>query len=248
MGADGAATLGTPFGQGTCLQPVKKLQIIADKKFIIGISGPVGVGQRIAGKIGELWDQGKLKGQSWQAMQTMRTGLAEILMPEINYAAQTSKLIGAAAQQAALSQTVLSGPIDKALRLYSFAYTGDPEELVSIPFVAIGSGQHLADPFLAFLRTVFWKDREPNMADGIQATFWSLQHAIRRNTGGVADPKQIMKLYKDDRGNVVIHELEPAELEEAEQAVDAAEEHLSQFDFRKQAAGEPPPIAPPAGE
>jgi hypothetical protein len=51
-----------------------------------------------------------------------------------------------------------------------------------------------------------------------------------------------------DRHDFIVKELEPGELEEAEEAVKAAEEHLSQFDFKKQATGQPPPTAPPAGD
>jgi 20S proteasome alpha/beta subunit len=246
MGADGAATMGTMFGQPTILQSgVRKLQKISDK-LMLGVSGPVGVGQRISGIVGGLWDGNKLSGQaSFKAMQIIREALAPMLMLEIRYATEAAKVIGQqAATSAALTTSILALPIDKQLRLYSFGCTGEPEEATeALPFVAIGSGQNLADPFLAFIRSIFWKERTPNLADGVFATFWALQHAIRRNTGGVTDPKQIMKLYRDDRGNPAVKELERGELEETEQAVNAAEEHLSQFDFGKTKA-EPPPTPP----
>lgn len=242
MGADGAATLGTIFGQGTVMQPVRKLQRLADR-LMIGVSGPVGVGQRISGTIAQLWNSGQLSNiESFQVMQKIRQALGPVLLLEITYASEATKLIGQAAQQFALTQTLLAAPIDGQLRLYCFGCTGDPEEITTnIPFVAIGSGQNLADPFLAFLRTIFWKDSAPNIAEGIFATFWSLRHAIRRNTGGVADPIQIMTLRAVGEDSFAVKELESAELEETEQAVKAAEDHLSQF---KQAKGEPPPSAP----
>lgn len=242
MGADGAATLGTIFGQGTVMQPVRKLQRLADR-LMIGVSGPVGVGQRISGTIAQLWESGQLSNiPSLQVVQRIRQSLGQILILEITYASEASKLIGAAAQQSALTQTLLAAPIEGQVRLYHFGCTGEPEEITdNIPFVTIGSGQNLADPFLAFLRTIFWKDSIPNMAEGIFAIFWSLRHAIRRNTGGVADPIQIMTLQKQGEDSFLVKELESTELEETEQAVKAAEEHLSQF---KHGKGEPPPAAP----
>jgi ATP-dependent protease HslVU (ClpYQ) peptidase subunit len=239
MGADGAATLGTVLGQGTVMQSVKKIEKITGK-FMIGVSGPVGVGQRIIGQIGQLFNSNKLNNvKSFQAMQIIRQELAPILMPEIKHATEAMQLTAGVSRQWALTQTVLAAPIDGQLRLYCFGCTGDPEEMTdNIPFVAIGSGQNLADPFLAFIKTIFWKDSVPNRAEGIFATFWSLHHAIRRNTGGVADPKQIVELYRDSQKNIVVKELEPDELEET---VKAAENHLSQF---KKNEGEPPPTAP----
>jgi len=248
MGADGAATLGTIYGQPTVLQPVKKLQNISGK-LMLGVSGPVGVGQRIVGLVGQMWDEHKFSNvQSFQAMQVIRDKLGPILTQEIRYATEAAKLIGPqAAQSASLTTTVLAVPIAGQAHLYSVGCTGETEECsADIPFVAIGSGQNLADPFLAFLRTVFWKNnRVPNTGDGVFAAFWALKHAIRRNTGGVADPVQIMKLEKDRHNNFLVKELEHGELEEMEEAVKAAEEHLSQFDFKKQVAGSPPPVAPP---
>jgi hypothetical protein len=243
MGADGAATLGTIYGQGTVLQPVKKLQNISDR-LMLGVSGSVGIGQRIAGMMGKMWDERKFASvQSFQAMQAIRETLGPVLIQEIRYATEAAKLIGPqAAQQASVTTAVLALPIGGHTHLYSFGCTGEPEECTDqLPFVTIGSGQNLADPFLAFLRAVFWKNRVPNTGDGVFATFWSLKHAIRRNTGGVADPIQIMKLIKDDHNNFVVKELEPEELEETDQAIKAAEEHLSRFDPR-QAANIPPPV------
>jgi 20S proteasome alpha/beta subunit len=244
MGADGAATLSTIIGQGTVQQPVKKIQKLADK-MMIGVSGSVGLAQRISGVLGQHQTISKLSSaKSFQAMQILRQELAPVLVPELKYAKDAMPVLGNAGVQFAVTQTLLAASIEGRVRLYSFGCTGEPEEMTeALPFVAIGSGQNLGDPFLAFLRSVFWKDTPPSIADGVFATYWSLSHAIRRNTGGVADPKQIMTAQRNKDGQVSIRELEPEELEETDQAVKSAELHLSKFDFRN-AEGEPPPAAP----
>ena len=128
MGADGAATLGTILGQGTVMQPVKKIQTMAGK-FMIGVSGSVGVGQRIAGQIGQLFNSNKLNSvKSFQAMQLIRQDLAPILMPEIKYATEAVQLTGGVSRQWALTQTLLSASVDGQLRLYCFGCTGEPEK------------------------------------------------------------------------------------------------------------------------
>ena len=247
MGADGAATLGTIFGQNTALQPVRKLCNHADK-LIIGTSGPIGIGQRVVGMISQMWDERKFGGEvvSYQAMQLVREKIGPMLALELKYAQEVAKVLGPGiAQQNSVSSAMLAVPVAREVQLYSFGCTGDPEQSTDdLPFMTTGSGQSLADPFLAFLRAVFWKQRRrPTTGDGIFATYWALRHAIRTNTGGVSDPIQMMTLQKDDRGNFHVKELDSAELEETKQAVDAAESHLSGFDF-EQAESSTPPSAP----
>src|ERR1043165_4547618 len=36
----------------------------------------------------------------------------------------------------------------------------------TVPFGSIGGGKPLADPFLGFLRRIFWPDTEPSLAEG----------------------------------------------------------------------------------
>jgi hypothetical protein len=243
VGADGAATLGA-LGQQTVLQPVKKLSIIANSA-IMGVSGAVGLSQRIGGTVNKLWEDRKLRGASFEVMQAIRDGIGPMLRAEITYAVEAAKLIGQGpAYGSAVSLTVLALPVQGVLRLYQFGCTGDPEEATKdLPFVAIGSGQHLADPFLAFLREIFWKQSQPTMPEGIFATVWSLLHAIRRNTGGVSEPIQLMTLSKDGN-NYIAKELDADELKETRQNVAEAEEYLSKYGAQQ---GEPPP-EPPAPE
>jgi len=66
MGADGAATLGA-LGQKTVQQPVRKLSTIANSA-ILGVSGAVGLGQRIGGILNKLWDDKRFRGASFEVM------------------------------------------------------------------------------------------------------------------------------------------------------------------------------------
>jgi 20S proteasome alpha/beta subunit len=243
MGADGAATLGA-LGQHTVLQPVKKLNKIGNS-VILAVSGSVGLGQRIGGLVNQLWVGGQLPPMtSFDAMTRIRQTIGPHLNLEIQYAVEAGKLLGmGVAAQSAVSLSMLAAPIEGTHRLYQFDHTGAPEEATKdLPFVALGSGQNLADPFLAFLREIFWKNSQPNLSEGVFATVWSLTHAIRRNTGGVAEPIQLMTLSKDAQDNYGIKEFDAAELQEHRQAVSEVEQYLTDFK-RKQA--DPPPVPPP---
>jgi len=56
--------------------------------------------------------------------------------------------------------------------LFQFNEVGAPEEVAEIPFVAFGSGQPIADPFLGFLNRVLWTGRKPTVAEGRLAAIW----------------------------------------------------------------------------
>lgn len=245
MGADGAATLGS-LGQQTIRQPVRKLASI-DKKIIVGVSGHVGLGQRITGAIEELWNGNKLGGgqKSYQVMTVIRGAIGPHIVSEMQHASEVARLLGQGiASQSAISFSVVALRVDEELRLYQFGCAGEPEEATdSLPFVSVGSGQARADPFLALIRQVFWRNGLPTLSQGIFATVWSLVHAIRTAPGGVAEPIQLMTLTQDGKRNPIVEELDDSELEEHRQAVNEAEDYISKFTI----GPFPPSIpAPPA--
>ncbi len=243
MGADGAATFGS-LGQQTIRQETKKLDII-ENRVIVGTSGPIGLGQRIKSEIQALWTDGRqnLGAQKpAEAMRIVREALwQKHLNLEMQVAQVTAGVIGQQlALQSALSQTVVCLPLNGVSRLIQFDHQGAPEEAMdTLPFVAIGSGQSIADPFLAFLRRLFWCDCLPTLNDGIFSTLWTLEHAIKTNPGGVSDPKQIIVLEKAQNyspRNPTNQMWKPRELQEEEflehmEAIKAHEEHL--IDFHK---------------
>jgi|ERR1039458_8309027 hypothetical protein len=228
VGADGAATLGS-LGQMTVRQPVRKLECL--DSLILGVSGPVGLGQLFSFSVKQLWENKKLSNkQPFEAMAIIRDALAKQLVPEFHAAAEARKALGDQLPlQSVLSSTIVALPVAKVPCLFQFNHQAAPEAATdSLPFVAIGSGQSLADPFLAFLRRIFWPAQSPTLADGVLATYWTLQHAIQSTPGGVAEPMQIMVLEKV-HNDWCARELGNAELSEHSQAVSAAEEALRNF-------------------
>jgi len=234
MGADGAATLGA-MGQRTILQPMHKLEILSNK-VIFSTSGPVGLGQRFKGEIQKAWDSKRDDGKktfseikSFEAMTILRAAMWKHAEMELRVATVAQGAIGPTARESAISQTIIAMPISKKPCLFHFDQQCSPEEVTEdLPFVSIGSGQSIADPFLAFLRRIFWEDKVPSVADGILVALWTLRHTIAINPGGVAEPIQIVILENKD-GNWQARELLKAELQEHSQAIDAAENSLRGF-------------------
>lgn len=239
MAADGAATLGS-MGQSTALQPTKKLSIIKDK-IIVGVSGPVGLGQMLKGKMESIWDNGLLSGKKChEAMSVISQGFREYIMPELQVAQVARNTIGNAGLTSALSSTVVALPVSGELCLLQFDQQGAPEQTTEeLPFVSIGSGQSIADPFLGLLRRISWSDHQPTLNEGLFAAIWTLDHAIKVNPGGVAEPMQIMIMQQED-SKTTIKELSEAELSEHREAVRSAEKVMadSLTNFKKSISGE----------
>ena len=235
LGADGAATLGV-MGQTTVRQAAKKLSILHDS-VALGVSGPVGLAQRICGEVGNLWESKSLSGKKpFEAMTIVREALWKHVEPELKAAQQAMNVIGpGAAAESALCATVIALPVSKIPCLFQFNQQCYPEEATDdLPFVAIGSGQKIADPFLAFLRRIFWRSVLPTLGEGTFAVLWTLKHAIQTTPGGISDPTQVIVLRKtSDKWQA--RELLELEKQEHEQAITEAERSLVQFrdGFRK---------------
>lgn len=236
LAADGAATLGPPGTAGTARQPVRKLSII-DGSVVIGTSGYVGLAQRLSDEMRLVWQEKLISGKSpGNVMALLRTRFFEKhIGPELHAAGVASRVIGNTAQSSALSSTVLALPISQKPELLQFDQQGAPEMATKdVPFVAIGSGQAIADPFLAFLRRVLWRHRGnaadplPPLGDGITGALWTLQHAIATNPGGVSDPIQMVILRRDRRGKVAARELTDPELGEHRQAINELESTIGE--------------------
>jgi hypothetical protein len=245
LAADGAATLGA-LGHTTVRQETKKLEILEDC-IVVGTSGPVGLGQRIRGEIRALWNKKSLSGvEPYQAMAIMRAALWQHVQPELQAAAVAQQVVGGnVAAQSAICSSVVALPIGKTPCLFQFDQQCAPEEATGkLLFVSTGSGQQIADPFLAFVRRIFWHDRIPTVEEGVFAALWTLNHAIVTNPGGISEPVQMIVL--DASPKCKARELQKEELQEHEEAISYAEECLAKFreSFHNKEgdASQPPPV------
>jgi len=147
-----------------------------------------------------------------------------------------------ASPRAALSGTVVAMSVTRQPQLFRFDQQASPEfATTDLPFVSVGSAITTADPFLAFIRRLFWPAGLPTLADGIFGALWTLQHAIQTSPGGVAEPVQVVLL----QGSVA-RELDDVELQEQRRAIEAAEQRCANVraSFSADAATSPPPKPP----
>jgi len=155
-------------------------------------------------------------------------------------------------QQAAgatvLCKSLVAFPFKGQPRLFQFDYSGAPEEATKdLPFVALGSGQRIGDPFLALLKRVLWSDAEPSVAEGRFAAAWTIVHVAKTNPGGVALPLQMATLSMKDGKPQIEFTNDPKEHHEATEAAEAALRLHVRLSRRGCRCFAPtPPTAPPA--
>ena len=92
----------------------------------------------------------------------------------------------------------------------------------------MGSGQLIVDPFLAFLRSVFWKNKSPKLREGIFLTLWALLHACEVNPGGINEPIKIA-ILESKKGQLFARFLTEDELDEHRNMIESATNHMASF-------------------
>ena len=237
LGADSAATQVTSTGQQTGTQPTEKLDVI-DDAIVLGVSGSYGYSQAYRAAIVKLWkDRAFINKNEIEVRSIISAALREHLLKETRFAnAARGSFLGEIANNELISHTLIAMPVKKTPTLFEFTATGAPEEKTErLPTVAIGSAQPIADPFLSFLRRVFWPDRLPTIGEGKLATYWALDYSIKAAPGNVGEPIQIVT-FEDSGNEMNINELDKQELGSLDTLVIEVEAHLKDF-------GEKPPDA-----
>lgn len=205
LGADTSATYGTQLGQlQTIRQDTATKLLVACNQVALGVSGPITLSQHYSAEI-ETYVRGQGNRVRWRNIEEAKAALSKMFWshagPMWDKAALVGKSVGGAAVGEVNHATAVALPVADSAHLLQFTTQCNAEEVTTdLPFMSIGSGQHIADPFLAFLRRVFWSSGLPSLLDGQLATVWTLDHVIRVNAGGVGGNIQLVVLKRDASG------------------------------------------------
>ena len=214
IGSDSAATFGNSRLR-TIEQPCEKLTVIGGHIIVAG-TGHVGLGQRFCDVVQKAWDN-KEFGPSFIALGRALSANA------IRDFGQTYIKPG---QYGAL----LAYTAGDTFHLGEFGIDDfQPEwKTKQLWFASMGSAQGITDPFLAFLREVFWESEMPTVQEASFAITWTLEHAIQYNPGGVNGPPRVAVIERQ-KGKLGTRILSEAELDEHKQSIGAAKDALKRF-------------------
>jgi 20S proteasome alpha/beta subunit len=219
IGSDSSATF--IAGQfPTIEQPTRKIHIVRNQIIIAG-TGSVGLGQRFHAVVDGVWNTPEVSQKVLQG-ELSHLDIAMILSRHTieNFKATYSPV----GQYGAL----VAFPIKDKSFLYEFdVQSFQPEYKEDIWYCSMGSAQPITDPFLAFIRDVFWQDGQPTVTEAIFAATWTLDHAIDTNPGGVNGPVYIAVLegHSESRARL----LDDNELDEHRQFIQEAKQALREF-------------------
>jgi len=247
IGADSGATLGsTVTGLHTVMQAVTKLAVVGEKA-IVGVSGPVGLGQLYVDAVDRIHNDFRNL-DAPTICRKLRDEFRKDAEIALQMAAMAIRVLGPQAQAGAVTTTLVALAARSGPYLIQFDCECCPEMATDdLPFVSIGSGQLIADPFLAFLKRIFWKERLPSVSEGTFAVVWTLEHAINTAPGGIAGPITLGALTMEGT-QAKARLLTEKELREHRQFVGQAENHVRKFrEELLPRAKEPEPPQPPAG-
>ena len=206
----GSVTLGQAPDLRTIEQKINKIRVIGERVIVAG-TGPVGLGQRFTAVVKSAW-QHEDKPFSKPPLEVGKF-LAQHAINDFNSTHVAMGQFG----------SLVAFPTGHKSYLCEFAVNDFQPELKaddSLWYVSMGSGQAITDPFLGFMRRVFWKDDLPSSKDGIFAVTWALLHAIELNAGGINEPMQIAVLGPDKKGKLFAKLLEESELAEHKNSVE----------------------------
>lgn len=219
IGADSIATSSMGVNPLIHLQANSKIRIF-DGKVIVAATGAVGYSQRLDVHVqeamtGGVFNQAKLRECTANISRRLLTDFEQ---SKVQFHPHHGLGFGA------LIAAVHAG--QPFLVEYDTAKFQPEIKEGNLFFVSMGSGQMLADPFLAFVARVLWDGKMPTVADAKFGVFWALKHAISLAPGGVGGPIIIATLQKSGVNWVAADMDENQELEEY---ISDLEKHIGSF-------------------
>jgi 20S proteasome alpha/beta subunit len=241
IAADQQATHGT-MGMQTIGQAITKVTVVGGTA-LFASSGHHGLGQQLEAIV-QANHTNYLKTNYHAGIQLLQRDFRVIVDPALNTAAIAARLVGGVARDDATCGCLLAAPFKDDLKLIEITPQVAVEcQIPEMPFVSLGSGKANADPFLGFLRRVFWPARTPTVAEGELAAYWTVKHAIDMKTQGVGFDVDVFTIEKSG-SSYVARQLDAANLKEHEDFRMEAEKRLSSLRDELTAAAAPGATSP----
>lgn len=232
VASDSAATFGAAGIPTIGQQEVTKIHRLSDS-VLFSSTGAVGMAQVIANEIRNSWQSREFRErqQPEQAMNYIGNKIAQVVGPYLQTGNLSRPLVGDCSMS--LCKSLVAMPVNHSPCLFNFDFNGAPEQATNdLPFISLGSGQRIADPFLAFLKRLLWLDTSPSLAEGRLAAVWTIDHVRLTNPGGVGGKIQLATLAVEGRGRAADRQptvtmFSEDELQEPLQQIRAAEDALT---------------------
>jgi hypothetical protein len=232
IGADGIAT--SSMGQHALIHLESGPKIEIFDNIIVATSGPIGYKQRLRHHVEAAIKGGVFKNTAREAT----INIPHRFLPDLRESNAPSWGADGYRFGAFMAAVVKDGPF-----LAEFGSTDFQPELKvgKLFFGSMGSGQMYADPFLAFVCRVLWKNEMPSIDRGKFGVYWVLEHTLKVAPGKVGKPTQLATL-REINGKWVAKE---EDTQESSEYVKALEEHIGYFEQPPIEEATPVPVPKP---
>jgi 20S proteasome alpha/beta subunit len=233
------------MGQMTVSQSVTKINLIDDLG-LFAYSGPIGLSQQLCQVIQA--DIKQLADRNYHSyIPLCQKKVREVLDPAWNTARLATGVIGQAAQADVLGAGLFAAKFKDGVKLAEISPQGGVEHLSDgIPFVCLGSGKANADPFLRYIRYIFFQEKRPNLNEAVLAAYWTVRAAIDAGSPGVGLGIDVFVLDNTNAKTCRARRVDEVELAEAKSLIGEAEDAWRQIRERIRGAGgaetEPPTL------
>jgi 20S proteasome alpha/beta subunit len=223
IAADRQATHGA-MGQQTVGQSVTKVQVL-NGEALYATSGHKGLGQQLCAIVES--KQPEFKNQRYDAnIVKLQEALRQVVNGALNTAGLATRVIGNAAMSDAICGGLLAAGFKDGLKLVEISPQVQVEYMTNdLPFISMGSGKPSADPFLGFLRKVYWSMKLPTIQEGALAAYWTIYHAIDMKVPGVGFSVDVF-VVETKAKTFTARQLDEAEIAEHADFMKAAEDAL----------------------
>lgn len=228
LAADSSATFAATGRATIGQQEMRKVSRVNDHILFAG-TGAVGIGQLISDKVLSLWNDKKLGGEKTPdaIMDEIGKQVGTLVGPYLQTGQIQHQLTGDAGSS--LCKSVIALPVKQKAYLFNFDFNGAPERSsIDLPFIALGSGQPIADPFLAFLARIIWGSSQPDVKQGRLAAIWTINHVCRTNPGGVGGSIRLSTLMNQPNAQPQVEEASDNDIQEHLQKIASAENAIVQ--------------------
>lgn len=194
IGADSITTFGSAIEQ----EVDDKIKII-NNEVLVASAGDVGLAQAVVGKLQQNWKHVSACTELTDTRNEISSHIWGEIRTALERAAVAQSLFGQDLVDGLACNFMVAFPFEDAQKLIVFDKSAQSLEVtLSSPFFSIGSGHFQADPFLAFVKRIFWSNSAPKtLTDGIFCVLWTLDHVSRVNAGlGVGGDPNVFILSK----------------------------------------------------
>ena len=245
IGADKQATHGS-LGMMTVGQPLTKISIVSPE-VLFASSGHHGMSQQFEAFIVQMTAEQFFRKNNYSVgIRRVQDHFRPIVEGGFKTAAAAAQILGQAAQADCICSSILATPFKDGLKLVEVTPQVAVEYLTpELSFLSMGSGKATADPFLGFLKDIFWPNRLPSVREGALAAYWTIKHATDLRVSGVGMGIELFTIEKSG-DSYTVRNLDETETAEHDDFISSCEDSLRSV-ATKMAAGPVTPAPTPPG-